>query len=222
MNQKVKDLNKGIEIRSEILQYSLLIEDFTSSLLGQLLNIKDYKKTKSLGNQSGNLSFNQKVNLLIDIDALNEEERSKFIAFMEIRNQFMHNINAKDYESCFGFLKGKSTYILKLFPQDKSLPLEEQLKNATSQLSDSVIQSTVMLTEKVIEQIRKKSTAFVLEKFKKNSLETIKEIKSVFDSLYTEKKGAGIKTISIEEIKDIGTIFSKAYYSTMIKKIKPE
>ncbi|MBZ4043787.1 hypothetical protein [Flavobacterium hibisci] len=213
-------LEIGIEIRYEILQYSLLIEDFTSVFLAQLLGIKDYKKTKSLGNQSGNLSFNQKVNLLIDIGALDSEERSKFLTFMEIRNQFMHNINAKTYESCFGFLEGKSKFILKLFPQDLSLPLEQQLKKATNQLADSVIKSTVMLTEKVEEQIREKSTTFMLEKFKKNSLETIREIKEVFDSLYTTKKDAGVETISLEEIKDIGTIFSKAYYSVMVKKLK--
>src|SRR5688572_19762225 len=94
----------GIEKRQNILNVSLLVENFTSLFLSRLLEIQDHRKTISFGNKSSSLSFNQKVNILIDIGALNATDKIKFQTFMEIRNQFMHNIDADSYENCFKYL----------------------------------------------------------------------------------------------------------------------
>ena len=82
----------GIDIRKEILLSSLYLESFLSHFLGGMLGIKDISNSMSLGNTGKALSFSQKLNLLIDIGALKKDDQKKFLAFMEIRNQFMHNI----------------------------------------------------------------------------------------------------------------------------------
>ena len=46
---------------------------------------------------------------------------------MEIRNQFMHNLAADSYESCYAF-KRKEKFILDNYPQETTLTKEEQLK----------------------------------------------------------------------------------------------
>lgn len=213
-------LNVGIEIRQEILQYSLLIENFTSIFLAKLLGIDDYKATKSFGNQSGNMSFNQKVELLIDIGALDRAEKKKFQTFMEVRNQFMHNYDAQNYVSCFSFLEGKSNFVLKLYPQSAELSLEERLHKATIQLAGDVITTTVNLVEKVKEKIGETVKLDMLEKFQKDSFKSIKEIEDVFNKMYASKKEAGETNINLEELKDLGKTIRQAFIGLMITKIK--
>ena len=74
----------GIKKRNFVLTISLVIESIISIFLSRLLGIQDHKQTISFSNKSSNLSFNQKVGLLIDIGALKAESKSKFITFMEI------------------------------------------------------------------------------------------------------------------------------------------
>ncbi|MCC9065042.1 hypothetical protein ACHRV1_25695 [Flavobacterium aquidurense] len=212
-------LDIGVENRQEILQYSLLIENFTSIFLSKLLGIENYEETKSFGNQSGNLSFNQKIDLLIDIGALDKNEKKKFQTFMEIRNQFMHNYNAKNYESCFNYLEGKATFILKIFPQNAELPTEEKLHKATIELAGDVLKTTVNLIEKIKEKISKDVEGEMLKKFKTDTLEIIKQIEDGFNELYTAQKEKGAKTINIEELKGLGTLIRRSYYSLLTKKI---
>ncbi|MDP3445793.1 MAG: hypothetical protein Q8T08_23275, partial [Ignavibacteria bacterium] len=108
-----------MNIRVDILQYSLMVENFSSIFLSTLLDIPDFKESKSLGNRSGNLSFNQKIDLLIDIQAIEKKEKSKFSNFMSIRNQFMHNIDADSYENCLKNIEGADKFLLKTYPQDE-------------------------------------------------------------------------------------------------------
>lgn len=212
-------LDIGVENRQEILQYSLLIENFTSIFLSKLLGIENYEETKSFGNQSGNLSFNQKIDLLIDIGAFDKNEKKKFQTFMEIRNQFIHNYNAKNYESCFNYLDGKATFILKIFPQNAELPTEEKLHKATIELAGDVLKTTVNLIEKLKEKISKDVEGEMLKKFKTDTLEIIKQIEDGFNELYTAEKEKGEKTISIEELKGLGTLIRRSYYSLLMKRI---
>ena len=154
----------GIEKREFILTVSLLVENFTSIFLSRLLEIKDYRQTISFGNKSSNLSFNQKINLLIDIGAVPAGQKNKFVTFMEIRNQFMHNLEAKSYETCFDFMDGKDKFVLKTYPQDPKKSREEQLEKATQELSNEVLSMSAKLYDKVKEKIEKEVRFDLLEK----------------------------------------------------------
>lgn len=158
------NIDIGIEKRKLILTTSLFVENFTSAFLSRLLEIKDYRKTFSFGNKNSNLSFNQKVNLLIDIGAIEAVQRNKFLTFMEIRNQFMHNLEANSYVKCFDFIDGKEKYILKAYPQDSNKSREEQLEKATEQLANEVLNMSLVIFEKVRAKIEKEVKFDLFEK----------------------------------------------------------
>lgn len=211
-------LVKGMSARSEVLEYSLMIENLSSFFLSGLLDISDYKKSKSLGNTGSSLSFNQKVELLIDIQALDSKEKSKYMAFMSIRNQFMHNIDANSYEKCFTHLKGSDKFLLTTYPQDIKLTQEKQLENATRNLAHDVITITVNLMEKVKEKIGEKVKNEMLEKYQEASMSAISEIEKALDLVYESKVKEGVKTIGIEELKDLGSEMRSIFYKLVLGK----
>ena len=91
----------NIDLRKDILEASLEIEDLLSKLLITLLRIKksdDKSKIKTLGHTGSPLSFRTKVDLLYDIDIFNKTQYTHFILFMEIRNQFIHNLDADSFD----------------------------------------------------------------------------------------------------------------------------
>ena len=213
-------LAKGIEIRTEILKYSLLIERLSSMFLSELLNIKDFKKSQSLGNKSGNLSFNQKIGLLIDIQALSEKEKSKFVTFMSIRNQLMHNFDADSYEKCFKNINGVDNFLLRIYPQKEEFNKESKLKNATKELVNDVVAITAKLLEKVEEKIQKEVKSQILEDYQKDSIKAISQIEKTFNDAYEKKVKSGEKSINIEELKKLGSKIKSIFYRIVISKNK--
>lgn len=211
-------LVKGINARSEVLEYSLMIENLCSFFLSGLLGISDYKKSKSLGNTGSSLSFNQKVELLIDIQALDSKEKSKYMTFMSIRNQFMHNIDADSYEKCFNHLKGTDNFLLAAYPQDSTWTKEKQLENATRDLAHDVITITVNLMEKVKEKIGEKVKNEMLEEYQEASMSAITAIEKAINSVYENKVKKGVKTIGIEELKDLGSEVRSIFYKIILGK----
>lgn len=91
-------MNKNMEKRIQVLQYSLILEKQASLELSNLLFISDVNETKTLSNKSESLSFNQKINILVDSGVVGSKYKSKFQFFMSVRNQFMHNIETDTYE----------------------------------------------------------------------------------------------------------------------------
>jgi hypothetical protein len=109
---------KGIKKRTKVLEYSLELESFVSYELAQLLDISDYKNSKSLGNGSSSLSINQKLNLLLDVENINKKEKGTIENFMSIRNQFMHNIDANSYTYVIDKLVGLENRLKKQYPNN--------------------------------------------------------------------------------------------------------
>ena len=106
---------KTMEKRIQVLKYSLILEKQASLELSNLLLISDISKTKSLGNKSESLSFNLKINILVDTDVVETDYKPKFQHFMSIRNQFMHNIDADTYEKVFNHLNGTLDFLKKKY-----------------------------------------------------------------------------------------------------------
>ena len=105
--------------RIKVLEYSLTLELMSSFSLAYLLDIEfdKTKESKSLGNSSSSLSFNQKVNLLLDNKSITKEEKLKLESFMNIRNQFMHNKDADSYEKAVEFISGLKNRLKKIYPE---------------------------------------------------------------------------------------------------------
>jgi hypothetical protein len=140
-------MDLGLDIRKDILEYSLMMEMLTTNFLASILDIKEPKNSKTLGNKTSSFSFNHKIDLLIDLGALRKEERKKYQYFMEIRNQFMHNIDASSYEKCLAYLDGTNIAVLKLYPQPESLSLDEKYKNAVFALCEETLDLTIQIID---------------------------------------------------------------------------
>ncbi|WP_271407468.1 hypothetical protein [Tenacibaculum soleae] len=108
----------NLENRSKVLSYSLELEYYVSLELAKLLDIKDFKNSKSLGNKSSSLSLNQKLNLLLDFETISSKEKSIIESFSSIRNQFMHNIDATSYEYVINQISGLLNRLKKLYPEN--------------------------------------------------------------------------------------------------------
>ena len=193
----------ALELRHNILITALSLESLTSMYLAGLLGIKEYKNTKSFGNKSGNLSFNQKIELLTDLDALSKDDKKKFQTFMEVRNQFMHNIDIKSYTECFKMLDGKENYILKLFPQDKTTIKEVQLRIATEILGLQLMDIINNLANKIfindVHKVKSEMHGLIQEKFS-NSIQNMKIILEEKIKPKTTRK-EGINSIDLEALQ---------------------
>jgi uncharacterized protein YutE (UPF0331/DUF86 family) len=115
---------KSIEKRIQLLKYSLILEKKASLELSNLLFIKEISKTKSLGNKSESISFNQKINILIDSGVVNTDYKKKFQHFMSIRNQFMHNIDSDTYEKVINQIDGLFNFLKKNYQDNLEIKLE--------------------------------------------------------------------------------------------------
>lgn len=149
-----------LRIHSKVLFISLAIEKNTSFFLGQLLKINNTLDSRTLGNKNSSLSLNTKIDLLIDIGALDSDLKKVFLAFMEVRNQLMHNIEVTNYERCFSFLEGKDTFLIKRYKPDSSLNREKQLEYVVDKLGSEVFEQI----NKIIDIIGKKSEEDIQKK----------------------------------------------------------
>lgn len=87
-------------LRSYIIENTLIIEEIISETLGYLLDI-DWMSSKSFGYSSSGLSFNQKVQMIQDIKGISKEDTKKLTALMSIRNKFAHVKSIKTFNDFF-------------------------------------------------------------------------------------------------------------------------
>ncbi|WP_425656613.1 hypothetical protein [Tenacibaculum ascidiaceicola] len=124
-----------LENRLKVLSYSLELEHYVSLELAKLLDIKDFKNSKSLGNKSSSLSLNQKLNLLLDFETISSKEKSIIESFSSIRNQFMHNIDANSYEYVISQISGQLNRLKKLYPENfESEDIESNIEKCVDNL----------------------------------------------------------------------------------------
>lgn len=121
----------NIEVRSKVLKYSLILERLINDLL--LLNLRIYyekNKTRLFSNK-GKLTFQNKIDLLFDIEVLSKEENSEFELLMTIRNKFMHDIECDSFQTLLYQLdKGIVNRFKKFLGEGKSISDEEDCKKA--------------------------------------------------------------------------------------------
>lgn len=218
-------LTKDILFRGQILAYSLLIESLTSIFLARLVGIKNHADSKTLGNKSSSLSFNQKIDFLLDLQVLTSEEKKKAQTFMEIRNQLMHNLSASTYEKCFGNLQGKEKWILSQYPPDVKLSKEEQLKKASISLSNEVYNIIIRVHDSIIAKEEKEKELSSVKRKLAARDKVNNEVEGLVVELLENKLGTNIpaelkgieKEISIEILRRI-----KKYWYELLEEVKAE
>jgi len=104
--------------RNSVLSKSLAIEKYLSIYLARILDINNHLDSKSFGNTSSALSFNQKTLLISDLKYLDKDDKLKLLSFAEIRNNFAHNSDCLTFKDAFTVdLKNR---IKKFYPALKS------------------------------------------------------------------------------------------------------
>lgn len=107
-NIDINVISQSNNLRLYILEHTILIEEHISATLGALLNI-EWESSKSFGFNSSALSFNQKVQIVQDIEGLEKIEIQKLSDLMSIRNKFAHVRSIITFEDLFrAGLNGKS------------------------------------------------------------------------------------------------------------------
>ncbi|CAC9974351.1 hypothetical protein [Flavobacterium panici] len=169
------------KIRIKVLNYSLSLEKVASYILGFILDIEDVNLSKSFGNTSNSLSFNQKVNLLLDYGAIEKNDKIKLDLAMSIRNQFMHNLKCETYQYAFNCLDGAENKIKNLYPdlfanEDNEINLEECTEKIFTD-SFVILGSMKGGVERKIELLSSSSfNKKLVDSFKNNSKEKFEEL----------------------------------------------
>ena len=113
---------------------ALNLEHDVSELILSYLNIETEKR-KAISNRSGNLSFQNRIDLLFDLGILSKEENEQFALMMVFRNQFMHNIKCNSFIATIGYLgDGKAKDLLKFDDAQPGHDLEFRYANAYRKL----------------------------------------------------------------------------------------
>jgi hypothetical protein len=120
---------------------------------------------------------------------------------MEIRNQFMHNADAKTYIDCFSFIDGKEKFILKLYPQPEELTREQKLQNATIELAGNIMILTLTLIRSIKKKLNRDYSLEVLEKSQEAMRISMAELR---DELNVE--------FELSKDEKIGYVVSKKFY----------
>jgi len=140
------DIDINLQLRSEILDIALNLEDAVNELLLALLLIENPNR-KAISNKSGNLSFKNKIDLLFDLDVLISGEHQKLLLLMEFRNQFLHNIKCSSFENAVNLLGvDKEKKLLKFDDEDKIIDKEYRYQNAFRNLN---IECLKILSDKI-------------------------------------------------------------------------
>lgn len=116
-----KIASTAIDLRLCIIENSIYIEELTSRILGNILDI-DWNHSKSFGHGSSSLSFNQKLQLIQDIKGIEKESLKKIVCLTNIRNKFAHVSYINSFETLFSSSSvGKEvrTNFLKWYFDDK-------------------------------------------------------------------------------------------------------
>ncbi|MCU0322959.1 MAG: hypothetical protein MUE72_11110, partial [Chitinophagaceae bacterium] len=125
------DAKLNIEVRSQILGYSLVIENLVNDLLLLNLGIYNEKEKTRLFSNKGKLTFQNKIDLLFDIEVLSKEENSEFELLMTIRNKFLHDIDCSSFKKLLQLLdKGIVNRFKKFLEEGQSISDEEACKSA--------------------------------------------------------------------------------------------
>jgi len=123
------------ELRSEVLEFSLFLEDSVNSLILLSLGIFDDRNATRLFGNKASISFKNKIDLLYDIGILSKEENSDLELLMVFRNKFLHDLSCNTFLIVLEQLdKGIRNKFQMHIPENGSIAYEESCKTACRNL----------------------------------------------------------------------------------------
>jgi hypothetical protein len=149
---------------------ALFVESAITDYLSEKLNIVDAIHSELLGNSKKALSFDQKIDALLDSANFSIIDKSKLSVFREIYKEFMLNIEASSFEDCFSSPDSNDDFLLILYPQNDYLPREEKLINSCYQLIGEVSELVALHTEKTEVKMPRRGKFFNMNHLKVGKL----------------------------------------------------
>lgn len=147
-----------VKIRNEFFISALFVESNISDYVTDKLKID----TENYNSSEYKLSFDQKVELILDSERLSIIDKSKLSVFREIRSEFLLNKNAETIEDSLTSTNNNNDFLLILYPQSEYLPREEKLTNACYQLIGEVSELVSIATDKTEVKIKRRKNFFNL------------------------------------------------------------
>ena len=147
-----------VKIRNEFFISALFVESNISDYITDKLKID----TENSNSSEYKLSFDQKVELILDSERLSIIDKSKLSVFREIRGEFLLNKNAETIEDSLTSTNNNNDFLLILYPQSEYLPREEKLTNACYQLIGEVSELVSIATDKTEVKIKRRKNFFNL------------------------------------------------------------
>ncbi|MEO8587818.1 MAG: hypothetical protein ABI432_00470 [Flavobacteriales bacterium] len=112
--------------RMKILRACVELEGATSDFLRQVFKLKDSSITFGMSTKA--LSFEHKLNLMLDLASITSDDRKRFQMLQEMRNQFAHNDACISYEIYFMLAKKSPDKLFAWYPVPTKGTLEQRLE----------------------------------------------------------------------------------------------
>jgi len=143
----------GMILRGAVLHIALMVEEKARWAMDLILRVgPDESKVIR------DMSFNDRMQFLVDLKALDKEERKRFLILQRVRNKLVHHLQANTLEKCFELMaEDPETTILSDYPQPKGLSREDELWNAMQELIDDIGNYLVKIEEYVKEKVTEDS-----------------------------------------------------------------
>ena len=155
-----------VKVRNEFFVSALFIESTITDYISERLNISNPIDSEFLGNHEKAISFDQKMDILIESGNFSIIDKSKLSVFRGIYNEFVLNMDTLSLEESFSSPDNNDDFLLILYPQNEYLPREEKLINACYQLIGEVSELVAFHTEKAEVKMPRKNKIFSIENLK--------------------------------------------------------
>ena len=152
-----------VKVRNEFFVSALFIESTITDYISERLNISNPIDSEFLGNHEKAISFDQKMDILIESGNFSIIDKSKLSVFRGIYNEFILNMDTLSLEESFSSPDNNDDFLLILYPQNEYLPREEKLINACYQLIGEVSELVALHTEKAEVKMPRKNKLFSIE-----------------------------------------------------------
>ncbi len=155
-----------VKIRNEFFISTLFVESMITTYLSEKLGIDNAVNSNVLGNSQNALTFDQKIETLLESSNFSIIDNSKLSVFREIYKELTQNKKAVSFEDCLTSSDHNDDFLLILYPQSEYVPREEKLTNACYQLIGEVSELVANYTNKPEVKIKRKRNYFNIDTLK--------------------------------------------------------
>jgi hypothetical protein len=152
----MKMVNCEVNIRNEFFISALFVENMISSYITTKFKLNGIIDTSILDNTDESISFNDKIELLLESDDLSIIDKSKISVFREIYKELNINKDAETFEDCLTSSDSNDDFLLILYPQEDTITREKKLTNACILLIDDVSQLVSSFTKETPVKLNKR------------------------------------------------------------------